>query len=143
MKIHIVNGPNLNMLERRPRQQYGGVNFSGFLQKLRGDFPAHHIGYFQSNFEGAIIDELQRVMDSVEALIINPAAYTHTSLALADCLEYIEIPKVEVHLSDISLRDKMRQMSLIRPHCDHYIEGEGLEGYRIAIEWLLRNSPGR
>ena len=135
--IHIINGPNLNLLGFRNQEIYGNRSFDSFLAELRKNFPDVEIHYFQSNSEGILIDELQRVGFKQVGIIFNPAAYTHTSIAIADTLEAISAPIVEVHISDLSKRESIRHFSLIRPFVTHHIEGLGLDGYRSALEYLL------
>ena len=131
MKILIVNGPNLNLLGTREPEIYGTVSMADFLENLKEKFPEDEILFFQSNVEGEIIDRLQE--DDYEALIINPAAYTHYSYAIADCLKNIEKPKIEVHISNIYAREEFRQKSVTAAHCNGVISGFGLDGYRLAV----------
>ncbi|HKK87736.1 MAG TPA: type II 3-dehydroquinate dehydratase [Saprospiraceae bacterium] len=138
--IHIVNGPNLNLLHLRPPKIYGGQSFDDYLEtQLRPQFGSEAVlMYFQSNAEGALIDYLQSIPSGCMGVILNPAAYTHYSLALADTVELMSLPIVEVHISNISEREPRRQLSLIRPHVAHCIEGKGIEGYEMAVKWLLK-----
>ena len=131
MKILIVNGPNLNLLGTREPEIYGTVSMADFLENLKEKFPEDEILFFQSNVEGEIINRLQE--DDYEALIINPAAYTHYSYAIADCLRNIQKPKIEVHISNIYAREEFRQKSVTAAHCGGVISGFGLEGYRLAV----------
>ena len=131
MKILIVNGPNLNLLGTREPEIYGTVSMVDFLENLKKKFPEDEILFFQSNVEGEIINRLQE--DDYEALIINPAAYTHYSYAIADCLKSIQKPKIEVHISNIYAREEFRQKSVTAAHCNGVISGFGLDGYRLAI----------
>ena len=131
MKILIVNGPNLNLLGTREPEIYGTVSMADFLENLKEKFPEDEILFFQSNVEGEIINRLQE--DDYEALIINPAAYTHYSYAIADCLKNIEKPKIEVHISNIYAREEFRQKSVTAAHCNGVISGFGLDGYRLAV----------
>ena len=130
MKILIVNGPNLNLLGTREPEIYGTVSMADFLENLKEKFPEDEILFFQSNVEGEIINRLQE--DDYEALIINPAAYTHYSYAIADCLRNIQKPKIEVHISNIYAREEFRQKSVTAAHCNGVISGFGLDGYRLA-----------
>ena len=134
MHIEIVNGPNLNLLGRREPDIYGHETFDSCLERLRRLYPQHHIGYFQSNHEGALLDHLQDVGFSADAIILNAGAYTHTSLALADCLRAITTPVIEVHISQTAAREPIRHTSLIAPACRGTITGFGLDSYRLAIE---------
>ena len=131
MKILIVNGPNLNLLGTREPEIYGTVSMADFLENLKEKFPEDEILFFQSNVEGEIINKLQE--DDYEALIINPAAYTHYSYAIADCLRNIQKPKIEVHISNIYAREEFRQKSVTAAHCNGVISGFGLDGYRLAV----------
>ena len=131
MKILIVNGPNLNHLGTREPEIYGMVSMADFLENLKEKFPEDEILFFQSNVEGEIINRLQK--DDYEALIINPAAYTHYSYAIADCLKNIQKPKIEVHISNIYAREEFRQKSVTAAHCNGVISGFGLDGYRLAV----------
>ena len=131
MKILIVNGPNLNLLGTREPEIYGTISMADFLENLKEKFPEDEILFFQSNVEGEIINRLQE--DDYEALIINPAAYTHYSYAIADCLKNIQKPKTEVHISNIYAREEFRQKSVTAAHCNGVISGFGLDGYRLAV----------
>ena len=131
MKILIVNGPNLNLLGTREPEIYGTVSMADFLENLKEKFLEDEILFFQSNVEGEIINRLQE--DDYEALIINPAAYTHYSYAIADCLRNIQKPKIEVHISNIYAREEFRQKSVTAAHCNGVISGFGLDGYRLAV----------
>ena len=131
MKILILNGPNLNLLGTREPEIYGTVSMADFLENLKEKFPEDEILFFQSNVEGEIINRLQK--DDYEALIINPAAYTHYSYAIADCLRNIQKPKIEVHISNIYAREEFRQKSVTAAHCNGVISGFGLDGYRLAV----------
>ena len=131
MKILILNGPNLNLLGTREPKIYGMVSMVDFLENLKEKFPEDEILFFQSNVEGEIINRLQE--DDYEALIINPAAYTHYSYAIADCLRNIQKPKIEVHISNIYAREEFRQKSVTAAHCNGVSSGFGLDGYRLAI----------
>jgi len=135
----IINGPNLNLLHRRPTTLYGGLPFEDYLQTLRSKFPQLHLPYFQSNSEGALIDQLQSVGFSADGIVLNAAAYTHTSIALADTIELITAPVVEVHITNIAQRQPYRHISFLRPHCIHSLEGHGLKGYEMAIQLLLQH----
>lgn len=136
MKILIVNGPNLNLLGKREPEIYGKVSFEQYLPKLRERFPQHQIDYYQSNHEGCLIDKLQEADNQYDAVVMNPGAYAHTSIALADCIRSIAIPVVEVHISDISQREPYRRHSFTAEACQACIYGKGLEGYAMAIDSL-------
>jgi len=139
MNILIINGPNLNLLGKREPDIYGHQSFEDFLKELRSKFSTHNIDYYQTNHEGSIIDKLQESDNQYDAVVLNPAAYTHTSIAIADCIKAIDIPVVEVHISDIRKREPFRQKSFITEVAVHAIMGHGLNGYALAVEWLLKN----
>lgn len=137
-RILIVNGPNLNMLGKREPEIYGTTGWADCFTGLCARFPDMEIRHFQSNSEGAIIDRLQlATTDGTEGIIINPGAYTHYSLAIADALAAINIPAIEVHISNIYAREPERSKSITAPRCVGLIAGLGLDGYRLAVEALL------
>ena len=139
MKIWIINGPNLNLLGRREPEIYGDQTFDQYFEELQVKFPEVSLHYFQSNHEGAIIDHLQQIgFGQSDGLVFNPAAYTHTSIAISDCLAAIKLPCVEVHISDIYKREAYRHHSYIKPYCIVSIVGKGLDGYRIALEKIIQ-----
>ena len=131
MKILIINGPNLNILGNREPEIYGKTSMEDFLNTLEEEFPNDEISFYQSNIEGEIINRLQK--DDFDAIVINPAAYTHYSYAIADCLKNIQKPKIEVHISNIYKREEFRQKSVTAPYTDAVLSGFGLNGYRLAI----------
>ena len=137
LKILILNGPNLNLLGKREPEIYGTVSFDAFLPKMRERFPQHELSYFQSNHEGVLIDQLQEADGKYDAVVMNPGAYAHTSIALADCIRAISIPVVEVHISDISKREPYRRHSFTAEACVKCISGLGMEGYAKAIESII------
>jgi len=134
MTIQIINGPNLNLLGVREPDVYGSTSFDDFLPRLRACFPDVQIDYFQSNIEGELIDKLQAVGFQCDGIVLNAAAYTHTSIALADCIRAISTPVVEVHISNVHQREPFRHQSMIASACRGVICGFGLDGYRLAIE---------
>ena len=136
MKILILNGPNLNLLGKREPEIYGNMSFEEYLPKLIETFPQHVISYYQSNHEGCLIDKLQEADDQYDAVVLNPGAYAHTSIALADCIRAISIPVVEVHITDITKREPYRHHSYTADACKASIIGQGLEGYAMAVEIL-------
>ena len=140
MKILIINGPNINMLGIREPEIYGGESYADLLEFIRG--AAADLGveasFFQSNSEGAIIDAIQAAYGKLDGIVINPAAYTHTSIAIPDALKSVAIPAVEVHLTDISSREPYRRVSYTAEACIKTIAGEGFAGYRAAIAELVR-----
>lgn len=134
MTIQIINGPNLNLLGVREPDVYGSTSFDDFLPRLRACFPDVQIDYFQSNIEGELIDKLQAVGFQCDGIVLNAAAYTHTSIALADCIRAISAPVVEVHISNVHQREDFRHQSMIAAACRGVICGFGLDGYRLAVE---------
>ena len=138
MKILIINGPNLNLLGRREPEIYGKTSFEDYLPLLRERFPQHELDYYQSNHEGCLIDKLQEADRLFDAVVMNPGAYAHTSIALADCIRAIGIPVVEVHISDLSKREPYRQHSFTAEACKRCFSGFGMEGYDKAIESLIK-----
>lgn len=138
MTIQIINGPNLNLLGVREPDVYGSTSFDDFLPRLRACFPDVLIDYFQSNIEGELIDKLQAVGFQCDGIVLNAAAYTHTSIALADCIRAISAPVVEVHISNVHQREDFRHQSMIAAACRGVICGFGLDGYRLAIESFKR-----
>lgn len=138
MKIAIINGPNLNLLGKREPEIYGSRSFEDFLTELRQRFTDVEFEYFQSNHEGALIDKMQALNDIANGIILNAAGYSHTSIALADTIAAINIPVVEVHISDIHKREDFRRHSYTALFAKHMITGHGLEGYAMAVEFLLK-----
>ena len=138
MKFLIINGPNLNLLGLREPDIYGTMTYQGLEELIcRTCREAKlEVEIFQSNHEGAIVDAIQGALDRVEGIVINPAAYTHTSIAILDALKAVRIPAVEVHLSDPETREDFRRLSYAGMACVHTIKGQGAEGYRQAILWL-------
>ena len=133
MKIAIINGPNLNLLGQREPGIYGSEGIDAFLTTLREEFAGVQLQYFQSNHEGAIIDELHRAGFECNGIVLNAGAYTHTSLAIADAVRAIPAPVVEVHISNVMAREEVRHHSFLSPVCKGVIEGFGLDSYRLAI----------
>ena len=136
-KILIINGPNLNLLGCREPEIYGNMSFEEFLPKLQNAFPGTVLDYYQSNHEGFLIDKLQEADGVYDGVVMNPGAYAHTSIALADCIRAIAIPVVEVHISDISQRETYRRHSYTAEACRMCIVGQGLKGYESAVRELL------
>lgn len=137
MKIQIVNGPNLNLLGVREPGIYGSESFESYLPKLREQYPEVEIEYYQSNVEGELINKIQEVGFSFDGIVLNAGAYTHTSIALHDCIRAIKCPVVEVHISNVHQREDFRHHSFISAACKGVICGFGLNSYRLAIEGLL------
>lgn len=136
MKIQIVNGPNLNLLGVREPGIYGSESFESYLSKLREQYPEVEIEYYQSNVEGELINKIQEVGFSFDGIVLNAGAYTHTSIALHDCIRAIKCPVVEVHISNVHQREDFRHHSFISAACKGVVCGFGLNSYRLAIEGL-------
>ena len=137
MKIQIINGPNLNMLGRREPGIYGSSSFEDYLSGLRAKFPDIEIGYYQSNIEGELIDRMQQVgFGECDGIVLNAGAYTHTSIALQDCIRSLQTPVIEVHISNVHRREEFRHRSMISCACLGVICGFGLDSYRRAVEAL-------
>ena len=136
-RILIINGPNLNLLGRREPEIYGTTSFEEYYLELQRTFPDIKLDYYQSNHEGCLIDKLQEADGKYNGVVMNPGAYAHTSIALADCIRAISIPVVEVHLTDISQRESYRHHSYTAEACKKCIMGNGLKGYELAIRELL------
>ena len=140
MKILVINGPNLNFLGIREKQVYGTASYADLVNMIeeKGKETVNEIVVYQSNHEGAIIDLIQEAyFDGTEGIVINPGAYTHYSYAIHDALASVNIPKVEVHISDITKREEFRKISVTKDACEKQIYGHGLNGYLEAIEYLL------
>ncbi len=133
MNLLIINGPNLNLLGKREKNIYGSENFESFFKKLKNSFPEIHFVYFQSNVEGEIIDQIHAHGFSVDGIIINAGAYTHTSVAIRDALAGVSAPAVEVHISNTLSREDFRHKSILGPVCKGCIMGFGLDSYRLAV----------
>lgn len=136
MKIIIINGPNLNLLGTREPGIYGNRNMDDCLNDLRNTFPDIDIEYYQSNHEGELIDKMQEVGFAYDGIVLNAGAYTHTSVALLDCIRSLKTPVVEVHISNVHAREEFRNHSMISAGCKGVIAGFGLDSYRLAIEAL-------
>ena len=134
MKLAIINGPNLNLLGSREPSIYGAESFDDFFKRLSTQFEAE-LTYFQSNIEGELINELQR--SGYDGFILNAGGYTHTSVALRDCIAAISVPVVEVHISNIHARETFRHESLLAPVCVGSIIGLGIDGYALAVRFFL------
>lgn len=139
MKALVINGPNLNMLGIREPSIYGSDNYDTLVQLCKdagNDLGFDKVEVFQSNHEGAIVDKIQEAYGKFDGIVINPAAYTHTSVAILDALKAVSIPTVEVHISAVETREDFRQVSYARLACFATITGEGLAGYRHALELI-------
>ena len=140
MKILVINGPNLNFLGIREKGIYGSTDYAGLVKMIeeKGEMTGNEILVFQSNHEGAIIDRIQEAyFDGTEGIVINPGAFTHYSSAIRDALASVAMPKVEIHISDITKREEFRKISVTKDVCQKQIYGHGLEGYLEAIDYLL------
>ncbi|HIS86010.1 MAG TPA: type II 3-dehydroquinate dehydratase [Candidatus Faecivicinus avistercoris] len=139
MKLLVINGPNLNMLGIRERALYGAQDYAALCDFVRAQ--AERLGVsvelFQSNHEGAIVDRIQAAYQNIDGIVINPAAYTHTSVAILDALKAVSIPACEVHLTDVNAREDFRKVSYVRLACDRTFAGFGFDGYRMAMEYLV------
>ena len=136
MVIHIINGPNLNLVGKREPEVYGNRSLDHYLQELIEQYPQHTIDVFQSNIEGEIVDRLQAVGFDDCGIILNAGGYTHTSVALGDCIRSLKTPVIEVHISNVHQREEFRHHSMISAACKGIICGFGLDSYRLAIEAL-------
>ena len=139
MKIAIINGPNLNLLGKRETDIYGAMPFDKYFQSLQTLFPTIDFHYYQSNLEGELISELQRVGYEFAGIILNPAGYTHTSVAIGDAIAAIKTPVIEVHISNVHAREDFRKLSHISGKSVGSIFGLGLKGYELAVRWLIDN----
>ena len=137
MKIAILNGPNLNLLGKREPDVYGNQDFDQYFDQLQSLFPDISLTYFQSNVEGELINELQRVGFDVDGIILNAAAYTHTSVGIGDAIKAISSPVIEVHISNTFAREDFRHTSFVTPNAKGLILGFGLDVYRLAVESFL------
>lgn len=137
MKIAIINGPNLNLLGTRETDIYGNMSFEIFLDQLTERYPSVEFSYYQSNIEGEIINALQLVGFEYDGVILNPAGYTHTSVAIGDAIAAIKTPVIEVHISNVHAREDFRKLSHVSGKAVGSIFGLGLKGYELAVEWFL------
>lgn len=137
MKIIIINGPNLNLLGKREPEIYGTTSFEEYFESLRGQFSNVELHYFQSNVEGELIDKIQDVGFSFDAILLNAGGYTHTSVAISDAIASVPAPTLEVHISNIYKREEFRHKSIISKECVGMISGLGLKGYALGISYFL------
>jgi 3-dehydroquinate dehydratase-2 len=137
MKIIILNGPNLNLLGKREPDVYGNTSFESYFDSLKSNYPTIELTYFQSNIEGEIIDKLQEVGFSYDGIILNAAAYTHTSVGIGDAIKAITTPVIEVHISNTYARESFRHQSFIAPNAKGIIMGFGLKSYELALQSFL------
>ena len=140
MKLLVINGPNINMLGIREPDVYGQNTYEDLISLIQSS--ANELGikvkHFQSNHEGAIVDEIQSAYGRFDGIVINPAAYTHTSVAILDALKAVSLPAVEVHISDVDSRESFRQVSYPGMYCEKTLKGHGIAGYRMAMEYLVQ-----
>ena len=137
MQIAIINGPNLNLLGTREPEIYGSLRFEQYYEILKAKYPEISFHYFQSNVEGELINEIQRIGFSFDGIILNPGGYTHTSVALGDCIASVTTPVIEVHISNIHAREEFRKLSHVSAKAKGTIAGLGLKGYMLAIAYFL------
>ena len=137
MRIAIINGPNLNLLGKRETDIYGNKSFDDYLRELQASFPQIDFTYYQSNVEGELINEIQRVGFDYDGIILNPGGYTHTSVAIGDAIAGIKTPVIEVHISNVHAREDFRKLSHVSAKAAGSIFGLGLKGYELAIQWFL------
>jgi len=138
MKILILNGPNLNLLGRREPEIYGRLSFEDYFEQLKANFPDVQLEYLQTNHEGVMIDKIHDVGFDYDGIVLNAGGYTHTSVALADAVKGVNAPVMEVHISDITKREKFRHHSYLTPVCKGHYIGLGLDGYKMAIQDLIK-----
>ena len=139
MKLLVINGPNLNMLGIREKNLYGAQDFSALCEYIKENAArlGAEVELFQSNHEGALVDRIQEAYQKIDGIVINPGAYTHTSVAILDAVKAVSIPTCEVHLTDVNAREEFRKISYIRLACDKTFAGYGFDGYRMAMEYLV------
>ena len=138
MKIIIINGPNLNLLGKREPGIYGDLTFEAYFDQLKGKYPKIELEYFQSNIEGEIIDKLHESGFDYDGILLNAAAYTHTSVGIGDAIKSIQTPVVEVHISNVYQREEFRHKSFISPNASGIIVGFGLQGYELALLSIIK-----
>ncbi|WP_375581318.1 type II 3-dehydroquinate dehydratase [Marivirga tractuosa] len=138
-RIIIINGPNLNLLGKREPEIYGSDSFEEFFKKLQNKNPGLQLEYYQSNIEGKLVSKIQQADDEFDGILLNAAAYTHTSVAIHDAIGAIAVPVVEIHISNIYKREEFRHKSLISSKCVGMISGLGLKGYQLGLEYFKNN----
>ncbi|MBQ8525206.1 MAG: type II 3-dehydroquinate dehydratase [Clostridia bacterium] len=145
MKILVINGPNINMLGTREPGIYGGDTYSDLLNLVQTHCKARDVELetYQSNHEGDLVDKIQQAFGKVDGIVINPGAYTHTSIAILDAVKAVSIPTVEVHISKVEEREDFRQISYIRLACVKTITGKGIQGYTEAIDYLIEGRESK
>ncbi|MGN6212380.1 type II 3-dehydroquinate dehydratase [Parafilimonas sp.] len=140
MKIAIINGPNLNLLGKREPDVYGSQSFEDYFETLKSLFPSVEFHYYQSNVEGELINEIQKLGFDYNGIVLNPGGYTHTSVALGDAIAAIKTKVIEVHISNVHAREDFRKLSHISGKSVGSIFGLGLKGYELAVKWLVDNA---
>lgn len=145
MKLLVINGPNLNMLGIREKHLYGARDYAALCEYVReqGQRLGVEVELFQSNHEGALVDCIQAAYQRIDGIVINPGAYTHTSIALLDALKAVDLPACEVHLTDVNEREEFRRISYVRLACQRTFAGYGFDGYRMAMEYLADAANGK
>ena len=138
MKIIIINGPNLNLLGKREPEVYGNVTFLDYFTDIKKKFADIELEYFQSNIEGELIDKLHEVGFDYDGIILNAAAYTHTSIGIGDAVKAIEAPVIEVHISNVYAREEFRHHSYVSPNAKGIVIGMGMKGYELAVQSFLK-----
>src|SRR6476660_7405031 len=142
MQIAIINGPNLNLLGRRETDIYGNTSFDTYFTQLESQFPGISFHYYQSNVEGELINEIQRIGFEYDGIVLNPGGYTHTSVALGDAIAAIKTKVIEVHISNVHAREDFRKLSHVSGKSVGSIFGLGLKGYELAVKWFADNANG-
>ena len=137
MHIAIINGPNLNLLGTREPEVYGSQTFGQYYEELRKKYPAVTFSYFQSNVEGELIDELQRLGFSADGILLNPGGYSHTSVAIGDAIAAIKAPVIEIHISNVHAREEFRRLSHVSAKAKGSISGLGLKGYELGLQYFM------
>lgn len=137
IKIAIINGPNLNLLGKREPDIYGNQSFEDYLESLKKQYPQVEFVYYQSNHEGFLIDKIQELGYDYDGIVLNAGGYTHTSVALGDCIKAVTTPVMEVHISDIDKREDFRKVSMIKQACKGTFAGYGLDSYRRGVDAIL------
>lgn len=140
MKIGIINGPNLNLLGKRETDIYGNMPFEKYFEELQSKYSQLQFSYYQSNVEGELINEIQRIGFDYDGIVINPGGYTHTSVAIGDAIAAIKTPVIEVHISNVHAREDFRKLSHVSGKSVGSIFGLGLQGYELAIQWFITQS---
>lgn len=138
MRIAIINGPNLNLLGKREVDIYGNRSFDSYLLELQSKYPGLELSYYQSNVEGDLISEIQKVGFAYDGIILNPGGYTHTSVAIGDAIAAIKTPVIEVHISNVHAREDFRKLSHVSGKSVGSIFGLGLKGYELALQWFMK-----